>query len=348
MSTTPAQNEGAKDGIVLQRLTKLFGPTPSDVLPLVHQGLDKKTILNQHGHVVALRDISLTIDTDKVQIIMGLSGSGKSTLLRHINRLIEPSAGRILIRGRDVLSLDSEELREFRQHQISMIFQKFALLPHRTVQDNVAFGLSVQKIPKSAQEEAANTWLRRVGLGGYESSYPAQLSGGMQQRVGLARALATGAECLLMDEPFSALDPLIRTEMQDLLLELQSELGKTIIFVTHDPDEAVRLGDNIAILKDGELIQQGSPREILTSPKNDYIRTFVQDVNRGRVVSVGAIANGGTKKCDGPDISAATPLAEAARILTSHPNVSARAVTEKGDPVGGVTLTSVVEAMAAR
>ena len=348
MTLTPAQTEEARGGIVLQRLTKIFGPAPSDILPLVHQGLDKNKILNDHGHVVALRDISLKIHTGKVQIIMGLSGSGKSTLLRHINRLIEPSAGRILIRGRDVLSLDTEELREFRQHQISMIFQKFALLPHRTVQDNVAFGLSVQQIPKAAQQEAADTWLRRVGLGGYESSYPSQLSGGMQQRVGLARALATGAECLLMDEPFSALDPLIRTEMQDLLFELQAELGKTIIFVTHDPDEAVRLGNSIAILKDGELIQQGSPKEILTSPKNDYIRTFVKDVNRGRVVSVGTIANGGAQTCEGPDIAAATPLAEAARILTTHPGVSARVVTEKGDPLGSVTLTSVVEAMAAQ
>ncbi len=285
MSTTPEQIEEVKDAIVLQRLTKLFGPTPSDVLPLVHRGLDKNTILNEHGHVLALRDISLKIDTGKVQIIMGLSGSGKSTLLRHINRLIEPSAGRILIRGKDVLSLGNEELREFRQHQISMVFQNFALLPHRTVQDNVAFGLSVQKASSAVQKEAANAWLHRVGLDGYESSFPEQLSGGMQQRVGLARALATGAECLLMDEPFSALDPLIRTEMQDLLLELQSELGKTIIFVTHDPDEAVRLGDNIAILRDGELIQQGPPMKIITSPKNDYIRTFVQDVNRGRVIT---------------------------------------------------------------
>ena len=348
MSTTLEQIEDVKDAIVLQRLTKLFGPSPSEVLPLVHQGLDKNTILSEHGHVLALRDISLKIDAGKVQIIMGLSGSGKSTLLRHINRLIEPSAGRILIRGRDVLSLDNEELRGFRQHQISMVFQRFALLPHRTVQDNVAFGLSVQKASSAAQKETANTWLHKVGLGGYESSFPAQLSGGMQQRVGLARALATGAECLLMDEPFSALDPLIRTEMQDLLLELQSELGKTIIFVTHDPDEAVRLGDNIAILKDGELIQHGAPMQILTSPKNDYIRTFVQDVNRGRVVSVGTIANGGTKTCDGPDIVAATPLAEAARLLTSHPDVNARVVTEKGHPLGSVTLTRVLEAMAAR
>ena len=348
MSNQTAQKLEKKDGIVLQRLTKLFGPRPNEVLPLVHQGVEKRTILSEHGHVLALRDISLKMDAAKVQIIMGLSGSGKSTLLRHINRLVEPSAGRILIKGRDVLSLHQEELREFRQHDISMIFQKFALLPHRTVRDNVAFGLSIQKVERTALQATANEWISRVGLDGYENAYPAQLSGGMQQRVGLARALATGAECLLMDEPFSALDPLIRTEMQNLLVELQSELGKTIIFVTHDPDEAVRLGDSIAILKDGDLVQSGTPKEILTSPKNDYVRKFVQDVNRGRVVSVGSIANGSPETSDGPDIAEATTLAEAARLLANHPNVCARVVTDKGVTVGGVTLTSVVKAMAPR
>jgi len=336
-----------ENGIVLQRLTKLFGPLPGEILPLVHGGADKNTILNDHGHVLALRDINLEIESGKIQIVMGLSGSGKSTLLRHINRLVEPSAGRILIGGRDILSLKPEELREFRQRHMSMVFQKFALLPHRTVAENVAFGLSIQKLAKWAQEEAARTWISKVGLEGYEDSYPAQLSGGMQQRVGLARALATGAQYLLMDEPFSALDPLIRTEMQDLLLNLQAELGKTIVFVTHDPDEAVRLGNKIAILKDGELVQNGTPRDVLSSPKNDYIRTFFQDVNRGRVVTVGTIAHSSAAPYDGPDIPAEMPLAEAVQMLAGQPTVSARVVTDTGEPLGGVTLNDVVSALSA-
>ena len=342
MDDAPRQSE---NGIVLQRLTKLFGPRPAEILPLVHTGVDKNTILNDHGHVLALRDVTLEIEAGKIQIIMGLSGSGKSTLLRHVNRLVEPSAGRVMIEGQDVLALNPEQLREFRQRRISMVFQKFALLPHRTVQENVAFGLSAQKASKTDQEAAAKTWISRVGLEGYEDAYPAQLSGGMQQRVGLARALATGAKHLLMDEPFSALDPLIRTEMQDLLLKLQSELGKTIVFVTHDPDEAVRLGDSIAILKDGELVQHGRPKEILASPKNDYIRTFVQDVNRARVVTLATIAHAGAAPYDGPDLPAETPLAKAARILVDHPTVNARVVTAAGDTLGGVTLSDVVAGM---
>ena len=345
MEDVPAETE---NGIVLQRLTKLFGPKPGEILPLVHDGTDKNTILNDHGHILALRNINLSVEANKIQIIMGLSGSGKSTLLRHINRLVEPSDGRILIGGRDVLSLNPEQLRLFRQRHISMVFQKFALLPHRTVTDNVAFGLSVQKTSNREQADIARTWIAKVGLEGYEDSYPAQLSGGMQQRVGLARALATGAEYLLMDEPFSALDPLIRTEMQDLFLGLQAELGKTIVFVTHDPDEAVRLGDSIAILKDGELVQHGSTREVLGAPKDDYIRTFVQDVNRGRVVTVGTIAHAGAAPYDGPDIPADTPLAEAARILVDHPTASSRVVTEDEQTLGGVTLGDVVGAMSGR
>lgn len=343
------QETTSKEGsIVLQRLTKIFGPNPSKILPLIHRGLEKQSILSDHGHVLALRDINLEIEVGKIQIIMGLSGSGKSTLLRHINRLIEPSAGRILIGDRDIMSLSLEEIRAFRQSKISMVFQKFALLPHWTVAQNVAFGLNLQGISKVEQQKVAGTWLEKVGLGGYESSYPAQLSGGMQQRVGLARALATGADHLLMDEPFSALDPLIRTEMQELLLNLQSELRKSIVFVTHDPDEAVRIGDKIAILKDGELIQQGRPREILASPKNDYIRTFVQNVNRGRIVTVGTIAGASDVPYDGPDILAGTPLADAALLLIDYPKANARVITESGKEIGGVTLTQVLAAMTAR
>ncbi len=208
---------------------------------------------------------------------MGLSGSGKSTMIRHFNRLIDPTMGQILVEGVDVMQLSSKEhLEEFRRHKMSMVFQRFGLLPHRTVVDNVAYGLEIQGIKKEARLAKANEWLEAVGLKGYENQYPAQLSGGQQQRVGLARALATDAEILLMDEAFSALDPLIRSEMQDQLIELQEKLHKTIIFITHDLDEALRLGDRIAILKDGELVQQGSPDEILLHPADEYVEAFVK------------------------------------------------------------------------
>ncbi len=205
---------------------------------------------------------------------MGLSGSGKSTMIRHFNRLIDPTMGQILVEGVDVMQLSSKELEEFRRHKMSMVFQRFGLLPHRTVVDNVAYGLEIQGIKKEARLAKANEWLETVGLKGYENQYPAQLSGGQQQRVGLARALATDAEILLMDEAFSALDPLIRSEMQDQLIELQEKLHKTIIFITHDLDEALRLGDRIAILKDGELVQQGSPDEILLHPADEYVEVL--------------------------------------------------------------------------
>jgi glycine betaine/proline transport system ATP-binding protein len=216
---------------------------------------------------------------------MGLSGSGKSTLIRHFNRLIEPSAGHILVDGVDVVSLNKRDLEVFRQKKMSMVFQRFGLFPHRTVLDNAAYGLTVQGVGKAEREKRARDWLEQVGLAGFENQYPHQLSGGMQQRVGLARALATDAEILLMDEAFSALDPLIRREMQDQLLQLQAKLNKTIVFITHDLDEALRLGNRIAILKDGELVQEGTPEDILLNPANDYVQSFLQDVNRTKVLN---------------------------------------------------------------
>lgn len=217
---------------------------------------------------------------------MGLSGSGKSTLIRHFNRLIDPTQGKIMVEGLDVMGLDTKALEDFRRHKMSMVFQRFGLLPHRTVIDNVAYGLEIQGIDKSTRSDKANEWLETVGLKGYGNQYPKQLSGGQQQRVGLARALCTDAEILLMDEAFSALDPLIRSEMQDQLIELQQKLHKTIIFITHDLDEALRIGDRIAILKDGELVQQGKPEEILLHPATDYVEAFVKDVNRARALTV--------------------------------------------------------------
>ena len=232
-----------------------------------------------------MRDINLEIEKGQIFVIMGLSGSGKSTLVRHFNRLIDPTEGAIYVGGIDVMNLSQMELEEFRRHRMSMVFQRFGLLPHRTVLENVAFGLSIQKIAKAEREEKAQEWLRSVGLDGYEDQCPSQLSGGQQQRVGLARALCTDPEILLMDEPFSSLDRLIRSGMQDLLVELQDKLHKTIVFITHDLDEALRLGHQIAILKDGVLSQVGRPEEILRNPADDYVEAFVRDVNRARGLS---------------------------------------------------------------
>ncbi|MFQ0974716.1 glycine betaine/L-proline ABC transporter ATP-binding protein [Vibrio campbellii] len=272
--------------IEISGLYKIFGPKPKTVIERVKQGQSKDQILADTGHTVGLKDINLQINKGEIFVIMGLSGSGKSTMIRHFNRLIDPTMGQILVEGVDVVQLSSKELEEFRRHKMSMVFQRFGLLPHRTVVDNVAYGLEIQGIKKEARIAKANEWLETVGLKGYENQYPAQLSGGQQQRVGLARALATDAEILLMDEAFSALDPLIRSEMQDQLIELQEKLHKTIIFITHDLDEALRLGDRIAILKDGELVQQGSPDEILLHPADEYVEAFVKDVNRARALTV--------------------------------------------------------------
>ncbi|MGR5171509.1 quaternary amine ABC transporter ATP-binding protein [Vibrio owensii] len=272
--------------IEISGLYKIFGPKPNSVIDRVKQGQSKDQILADTGHTVGLKDINLKINKGEIFVIMGLSGSGKSTMIRHFNRLIDPTMGQILVEGVDVMQLSSKELEEFRRHKMSMVFQRFGLLPHRTVVDNVAYGLEIQGIKKEARLAKANEWLETVGLKGYENQHPAQLSGGQQQRVGLARALATDAEILLMDEAFSALDPLIRSEMQDQLIELQEKLHKTIIFITHDLDEALRLGDRIAILKDGELVQQGSPDEILLHPADEYVEAFVKDVNRARALTV--------------------------------------------------------------
>ncbi|MDO6563958.1 glycine betaine/L-proline ABC transporter ATP-binding protein [Amphritea sp. 1_MG-2023] len=279
-------NSAATTLIKIEGLYKLFGNNPKKYMPLVHEGKSKDEILAETGHTLGLKDINLTINKGEIFVIMGLSGSGKSTLIRHFNRLIDPTEGVIEVEGTDVMKLGPKELEQFRRHKMSMVFQRFGLLPHKSVVDNVAYGLSIQGVSKSESKAKAVEWLATVGLAGYEDQYPAQLSGGQQQRVGLARALCTDAEILLMDEAFSALDPLIRSEMQDQLIELQEKLHKTIIFITHDLDEALRIGDRIAILKDGEMVQQGEPEDILLNPANDYVEAFVRDVNRARALTV--------------------------------------------------------------
>ncbi|MFJ3464337.1 glycine betaine/L-proline ABC transporter ATP-binding protein [Achromobacter spanius] len=271
--------------IEVKNIYKIFGAHPKKWLEAAQGGMSKEELLAKSGHTLGLRDISLSIEEGSIYVIMGLSGSGKSTLIRHFNRLIEPSAGHILVDGVDVVSLNKRDLEVFRQKKMSMVFQRFGLFPHRTVLDNAAYGLTVQGVGKAEREKRARDWLEQVGLSGFENQYPHQLSGGMQQRVGLARALATDAEILLMDEAFSALDPLIRREMQDQLLQLQAKLNKTIVFITHDLDEALRLGNRIAILKDGELVQEGTPEDILLNPANDYVQSFLQDVNRTKVLN---------------------------------------------------------------
>lgn len=272
--------------IQIKDLYKVFGKKPASVMPMVKEGLSKDEILAKTGHTVGLKAINLDIDKGEIFVIMGLSGSGKSTLIRHFNRLIEPTEGQILVEGIDVMKLNIKELEQFRRNKMAMVFQRFGLMPHKNVLENVAYGLSVQGVDKPTRNAKATKWLETVGLAGYEAQYPLQLSGGQQQRVGLARALCTDAEILLMDEAFSALDPLIRSEMQEQLIELQKDLHKTIIFITHDLDEALRIGDRIAILKDGNLVQVGKPVDILLNPADDYVEAFVKDVNRPRALTV--------------------------------------------------------------
>jgi glycine betaine/proline transport system ATP-binding protein len=275
--------------VAIRGLYKIFGANDKDLVSLVEQGMDKATLLEKHGHVLGLQDIDIDMQPGEITVIMGLSGSGKSTLIRHLNRLIDPTAGEILIDGEDVMKLGVDALRLMRQKRMSMVFQKFALLPHQTVLQNAGMPLSVQGIDADTIDTAARKWLDRVGLSGFEDRFPAQLSGGMQQRVGIARALTANTDIMLMDEAFSALDPLIRTDMQDLLLELQQELHKTIVFITHDLDEALKLADHLVILKDGAIVQQGEPQNILLNPCDPYIEDFVSDINRGRVLRVGSV-----------------------------------------------------------
>ncbi len=278
-----------KTKIEIRQLYKIFGPNPKQALQLVLDGVSKPELLEKHDHVLGLQDINVSMGEGKISVIMGLSGSGKSTLIRHLNLLIEPTAGEVLVDGIDVTTYSIDDLRRLRQSRMSMVFQKFALLPHRSVLQNAGLALAVRGETRAMVEGEARKWLERVGLAGYEEHYPHQLSGGMQQRVGIARALASNAETMLMDEAFSALDPLIRTDMQNLLLELQADLHKTIVFITHDLDEAMKLADHLVILKDGYVVQQGDPQQILLYPNDPYIEDFVSDINRARVLRVRSV-----------------------------------------------------------
>ena len=270
--------------IEINNVYKIFGPSPKKILPMVQEGATKEEVLEKTGHTVGLDNVSLKIDEGETFVCMGLSGSGKSTLIRHINRLIDPTSGVVSVEGTDVMSLDKNKLIDFRRHKMSMVFQRFGLFPHKTVLENVGYGLEVQGKKPEDKNKVAMEKIEAVGLSGFENQYPNQLSGGMQQRVGLARALATDTDILLMDEAFSALDPLIRSDMQKQLLDLQGELKKTIVFITHDLDESLKLGDHIGILNGGRLVQVGTPVDIIMNPADDYVAAFVKDVNRAKVI----------------------------------------------------------------
>ncbi|NET72953.1 MAG: glycine betaine/L-proline ABC transporter ATP-binding protein [Sphaerospermopsis sp. SIO1G2] len=275
--------------IVIENLVKIYGSKPQKALQLFKSGGTRDSILKATGNVLGIADVSFTINQGELFVIMGLSGSGKSTLVRCINRLINPTTGSIYIDDEDIAKVDENRMREIRLSKVSMVFQKFGLFPHRTVAENVEYGLKVKGVDQIERRQKALENLESVGLGEWANYLPSSLSGGMQQRVGLARALATDADILLMDEAFSALDPLIRREMQDELLRLQKELHKTIVFISHDIQEALKIGDRIAVMKDGAIVQIGTPEELITQPANDYIRSFTEDVNRAQVITVGSI-----------------------------------------------------------
>ncbi len=271
--------------IEMRNLSKIFGTDPRSAVEDLNSGKGKEEILKKTGHTIGLRNVNLTINKGEIFVLMGLSGCGKSTLERCINSLLKPTAGSIIVNGTEITSLDTQSLRDFRRHNISMVFQNFGLIPHRSVLDNVAYGLEVQGMPREKRYAKSMSAIELVGLSGYVNSKPSSLSGGMKQRVGLARAIATDPEILLMDEAFSALDPMIRKNMQDELLDLQDKLKKTIVFVTHDLDEALKIGDRIAIMRDGAIIQVGTPEEILTKPADDYVATFVDGIDRSKVLT---------------------------------------------------------------
>ena len=322
-------------------------PAEKDVLQHVKDGMGKEELLARHGHVLGLNNINVDMQAGEITVVMGLSGSGKSTLIRHLNRLIEPTVGEIIVQGEDVMGLSEDGLRIARQQKMSMVFQKFALLPHKTVLKNAGMPLSVRGEDEETCEKEATKWLDRVGLIGYENHYPAQLSGGMQQRVGIARALTANTDIMLMDEAFSALDPLIRTDMQNLLLELQKELQKTIIFITHDLDEALKLADHLVILKDGAVVQQGEPQGILLNPCDPYIEDFVSDINRARVLRVRSVMSPVSDAHITGEVDADKSLEDLITLSDGDTNHIYR-VTDNGETVGQIDMKDLVRALVPR
>lgn len=330
--------------IAMRGVTKIFGDNPRHALGLLQSGKSKTEVQAETNHVVGLDNVSLDIAKGQIFVVMGLSGSGKSTLIRHVNRLIEPTAGEIVVNGTDVLEMSLDALRTYRRTQVAMVFQKFGLLPHRSVIDNVAYGLEVRGVGKAERLKEAAKWVEIVGLSGYENSAPRQLSGGQQQRVGLARALALDTEIILMDEAFSALDPLIRAGMQDQLIELQKSLGKTILFITHDFDEALKIGDRIAVLKDGAVQQEGKPEDIVLRPANEHIEQFVRQVNKARAIHVRSIMEKGEHEPCAASVSRDARCEDVLPLFAEHQWVGV--VNESGSQIGRVTAKQVIKALA--
>jgi glycine betaine/proline transport system ATP-binding protein len=344
---SPADTPNGDAAVVrAEGVWKVFGPHGDRLIGTPDAELPRGELREKTGCVVAVRDVSIDIQPGEVFVVMGLSGSGKSTLVRTLIRLIEPSAGRISITGRDIMAADGAELRELRRHTVAMVFQHFGLLAHRRVVDNVGFGLEIQGVPKPERLARAEEILRLVGLEDAANQFPDQLSGGMQQRVGLARAFAVDPKLMLYDEPFSALDPLIRRDMQDEVIRLQAETGKTMLFITHDLPEALRLGDRIAIMRDGGIVQLGTPEELVGSPADDYVENFVRDIPRTHVLTLRWIMREPRPGEDGegPELPVGTTVQDAVPLVAAHDG-PVRAV-EHGRVVGIVDRETVLGAMA--
>jgi glycine betaine/proline transport system ATP-binding protein len=324
--------------ISVERLYKIFGPRPEQMVRRLEEGADQEEI-RAEGATAAVVDASFTVRDSETFVVMGLSGSGKSTLIRMLNGLLTPTSGHVHVDGQDITSMSGKQLREMRQRTMSMVFQHFALFPHRTVLDNAGYGLQVQGLPRGEIGVKAREALNMVGLDGWEDRYPQQLSGGMRQRVGLARALAAGTDVLLMDESFSALDPLIKREMQDQLIQLQAQLGKTIVFITHDLNEAMRLGDRIAVMRAGRIVQIGTSEEILNKPADDYVSQFVQDVDRSRVLTAASVA-----QRDGTTIRDRTSPEEALVLMREHQAETLFVTDTQEKLLGALTVTAAERA----
>ncbi|HEV8563598.1 MAG TPA: glycine betaine/L-proline ABC transporter ATP-binding protein [Actinomycetota bacterium] len=337
--------EASQYTVSCRDLWKVYGPKADRIVGSADASLSRQELLEKTGCVAAVRDVSFDVSPGEVFVVMGLSGSGKSTLVRMINRLHDPTAGRVLVDGEDVLTVSEERLREIRRQKISMVFQHFGLFPHRRIADNVAYGLEVRDVDKATRAARADEVLKVVGLGGWGNAFPDELSGGMQQRVGLARALATDPEIMLFDEPFSALDPLIRRDMQDEVIRLQREVRKTMIFITHDLMEALKLGDRIAIMKDGGFVQVGTPEEVVAHPADDYVADFTRDVPRAHVLTARSIMAppNGLGHVDGPSVTPETVVQDMIAIVAES-DLTIR-VVEGDQVIGLVDRAAVMQAL---
>lgn len=330
--------------IEIRNVTKIFGSAPQEALAMLADGKSKADVQAETGQVVGINNVSLKVAPGQIFVVMGLSGSGKSTLIRHVNRLIDPTVGEILVSGTDILKMSLDELRSFRRTEIAMVFQRFGLLPHRSVIENVAYGLEVRGVARAERHADAAKWIETVGLAGYEDAQPYQLSGGQQQRVGLARALAMDTDIILMDEAFSALDPLIRSGMQDELMALQKSLNKTILFITHDFDEALKIGDRIAVLNDGELVQEGRPEEIVLNPATPHIEAFVAEVNKARAIHVGTIMDRAAKDPCEVLVAEDARCEEVLPLFAEHQWVGV--ANKAGKQIGTISAKRVINALA--